>query len=166
MRLVRLKDKNTPGEPLGNLLLHPGDRIGLRIKNQDREPVDVTVLFIDSGLGISTFFPSAAGIDNRLKSTDPVLECAAKITGTTVGMEHVLVIGTRPQPNTAPTDFSFLSQPTIERARSAPGGGGRDPALGKLFQHAVFQSGSTRGLAGDDVQGTYLKLFSLRVEPK
>ena len=81
VRLVRLKDKNTPGEPLGDLVLHPGDRIGLRIKNQDREPVDVTVLFIDSGFGISTFFPSAAGIDNRLKSTDPVLELRAKITG-------------------------------------------------------------------------------------
>jgi Caspase domain len=166
VQLLKLKDKNHPGEPLGELVLKSGDRVGLRIKNQDRDPVDVTVLFIDSGFGISTFFPRAAGIENRLKASDPPLELRAKITASTVGMEHVLIIGTRPKPNTDPTDFSFLSQPTIERARSSSEcGGALDSALGKLFQHAVFQTGSTRGLAGDEVQGTFLKLYSWRVEP-
>ncbi len=166
VELLKLKDKNHPGEPLGELVLKSGDRIGLRIKNLDRDPVDVTVLFIDSGFGISTFFPRAAGIDNRLKSTDPPLELRAKITATTVGMEHVLIVGTRPKPNTEPTDFSFLSQPTIERARSSSvGGSALDSALGKLFQHAVFQTGTTRGMASDDVQGTFMRLYSWRVEP-
>ncbi len=129
----------------------------------------MTVLFVDSGFGISTFFPSSAGVDNRLKASDPPLELRAKITGTTVGMEHVLIVGTRPRPNAEPTDFSFLSQPTIERARSSSvGGGALDSwpwAKLKPSIAAYFKTGTTRGLAGDDVEGTFLKLYSWRVEP-
>ena len=140
VRLLKLKDKNSPGEPLGDLVLRPGNRIGLRIKNLAPEPTDVTVLFIDSGFGISTFFPRAAGIDNRLKSTDPALELRATVTAKTVGMEHLLIIGTRPKPNADPSDFSFLSQPTIERARSAGPGG-------SAARHGTRQAVSTRRLS-------------------
>jgi hypothetical protein len=127
----------------GGIRFQPGDLLGVRLRNQSREAADVTLLFIDSNYGISPLFPASETIDNRLRRIDPPLLLRYRVNDDSLGLEHLVLIAVKAQPMTPFAHFTFLAQPSLERARSAsPGDAERtvDSPLGSLFQSAVFGS--------------------------
>lgn len=144
---LRLNNNSEPpGQPIEwgkeGLTLFNGDRVLCTIRNSGRFPIDVSVLYIDSGFGISSLFPENGEI-NRLQPGDK-LSVPIEVTADTAGLEHLVVIAIKADGQ--PVDFSFLSQNTIDRARTRGGPTGMDSPVGKLFQHALFAEGTTRGL--------------------
>jgi hypothetical protein len=141
-----------------------GDVVGFRVRNAGREPVDITLLFIDSTYGITAYFPQPgfAG-DARLDAGKEFLSRRASVTPS-AGLEHMLVIAVRSEPQRAPVDFTCLCQPSIEKAESTRGAQhGLESPLGKLFQNAVFARGGTRGLDRTLVDTHTIRLMSWRV---
>ena len=166
VQVVKLHDaSDETGTPIAGTL-QGGDRIGIRIANTGVLPVDVTILFIDSGYGVDVYFPKSPGIDNRLMPKGAPLKLRGKITSGTVGCEQLLVIATVPKPNAPPSNFAFLAQPTIEQARALEVNRGEqadfNSGLGQVFQTLAY-GGQTRGLTEDEVSTTLLHLVSWRV---
>jgi hypothetical protein len=152
-----------------------GEVVGFRVENLGREPVDVTVLFLDSGFGITPFIPRFPGADNRLPparaasgtSSRAALTRRFRVTAKTVGPEHLVVIAVRAKAEELPADFSFLAQESIPRARGVAGLRGNekmtiDSPLGRLFQNALYGEGSTRGVSSIDIDEYSLGLVSWR----
>ncbi len=147
----------------GGIKLYNGDRIGFRVKNASEGPMDVTMLLIDSGFGISPLYP-AEGQVNRLYPGNQVVR-SGEIGTSTIGLEHLLVVGVKAKPVDEPTNFSFLAQPTIERSR-ALGGKGLGSPLGKIFQNSLFGEGGTRGASSSDVASFIMKTMSWQTMPE
>ena len=141
-----------------------GDIVGFRVRNIGREPIDVTLLFIDSNFGITAFFPQPGfGGDARLEAGKEFLSRKARATPSN-GTEHMLVIAVRSEPQRIPIDFTCLCQPSIEKAEATRGAQqGLDSPLGKLFQNAVFARGGTRGLDSTSVDTHAIRLLSWKV---
>ena len=152
-----------------------GDIAGFRVRNLSREPIDVTVLFLDSGFGIEPLFPRIPGADNRLppaQATSLPPDRSAltrwfRVTAKTVGLEHLVVIAVKARAEDLPADFSFLAQETMPRARGLKGVRGNeertiDSPLGRLFQNALYGEGTTRGASSLDIDDYALRLLSWR----
>lgn len=141
-----------------------GEIVGFRVRNTGREPIDVTLLFIDGSYGISAFFPQPGfGADARLEAGKEFLSRKAKATPS-ASMEHMLVIAVRSEPQRVPIDFTCLCQPSIEKAEATRGASqGLDTPLGRLFQKAVFARGGTRGLDSTSVDTHTIRLISWNV---
>jgi hypothetical protein len=144
---------SSPGDAVGTIVswqsagrrLVAGEVIGLRVANRSPYSVDVTLLFIDGGYGISAFFPRPGLVgDNRLAPGRTLVTPRARVTATTTGQEHMVLIAVKAQ--RFPADFSCLVQPTLERVR---GLGDRpaafDSPLGRLLESAINGDGRTRG---------------------
>ena len=140
-----------PVDDANGAILHDGDLISFRMTNNSEEALDLTLLFVDSGYGITPIFPrpGTAG-DNRVlgKSTGRAVRQSdiLRVTSrTTAGPEQVVLIAVRA--HGPPADFSFLAQTTIERVRDAIA---KDPVLqaplARLLLSAEFDAGATRGL--------------------
>ena len=152
-----------------------GDIAGFRVRNLSREPIDVTVLFLDSGFGIEPLFPRIPGADNRLPPAQATalppdrsaLTRWFRVTAKTVGLEHLVVIAVKARVEDLPADFSFLAQETMPRARGQKGVRGNeertiDSPLGRLFQNALYGEGATRGASSLDIDDYALRLLSWR----
>jgi hypothetical protein len=128
--------------------LRAGDIVQFRVTNKGLEPVDVTLLFVDSEYGITAYFPQIGFVENnRVDPTKQFLSPRAEVTPTD-GPEHMVVIAVRAELQREPMNFSFLEQPSIERARGTPRTTpSLDSPLGKLLQSAMFAEGATRGLS-------------------
>jgi hypothetical protein len=159
VELLRLRDKNdTVGAPIlldgKEITFRPGDRIGFRVRNVGPEAADVNLLFVDSGYGITAFFPRSASTDNRLRPQGKPILLRGKINQKTVGVERLVVIAVKATDVEEYANFSFLEQPTLERARSVGQSRGAtrgiESPLGRLLQNAAYGHGSTRGLQIDD----------------
>ena len=99
-----------------------GDRLLLRLRNPNRVPVDVTLLYVNGGFGIDALYPERGEI-NRLAPGETV-SIRIRINGKTTGEEDlvaVVVRGTAGQP----VDFTALAQPTLEAARRGANPGRR-----------------------------------------
>ena len=125
----------------------------------------MTLLFVDSAYAIQAIFPELdEKVDNRLPPGGSHATDSWQVTGDTVGLEHLVLIaveGSGPQ-----VDFSSLAQPEVGRARGARTRGGRsalDTPLGKLFEHALFRSGGTRGAPVSD--NNLVRALAWQVEP-
>lgn len=147
-------------------VLNAGDRVGFCVKNLAAEPVDVTLLFIDSGYGITPFFPKATTMgDNRLGPKATWRSPRQKVTADTMGLEHMLVIAVRGEG--PPMDFAWLSQPTMAAARGSSGTrGGMQSPLEKLLENAAFAGSSTRGRDRQSVDKNCIRLISWKVVDK
>lgn len=152
-----------------------GDIVGLRVRNLSREPIDVTVLFLDSGFGIVPLFPRIPGADNRLpparamslQPDRPALTRRFRVTAKTVGLEHLVVIAVKARAEDLSADFSFLAQETMPRDRGQKGVRGNeertiDSPLGRLFQNALYGESTTRGASSLDIDDYALRLLSWR----
>ena len=153
----------------GRVELYEGEIIGFRLSNPGREPIDVTLLFIDGNFGITRMFPTEPGSDNRLNSHEWVMTLRFRVTSDTVGPEWVLAIAVRGKEQAERADFGFLEQPTIEHARGI--GTNRGPAsirrdfespLGRLLQKGRYGFGHARGLNCLDRDDYGIRLFSWR----
>jgi hypothetical protein len=125
--------------------LHDKEEVRFRLVNAGKEPVDVTLLFIDSGYGIVPMFPYMhTSADNRIEPGGS-RDVQAKVNVDTDGTERVVLIAMAARQ--APMDFSFLAQATLEQAR----GGSRSAdamasPLGQLLRSVQYQDGTTRGM--------------------
>ncbi|MCP4398359.1 MAG: hypothetical protein GY801_13815 [bacterium] len=145
-------------------ILREGDRIAFRVTNPNDFPIDVSLLFIDSGYGISAFFPEPGRLDdNRLPpgETIPLKALKGRISGDTFGLEQLVTIAVRA--SSTPIDFSWLEQPTLVKA--APRGA--DSPLGKLLTAAMYwEKLENRGQATDDLNNYAIHLLPWRTIPE
>ncbi|HWA98944.1 MAG TPA: caspase family protein [Pirellulales bacterium] len=150
VELLRLHGDNDPNpEPIawdkGGLVLHPGDRVMCRVKNNGRDPADATLLFVDSGYGISAVFPRAGTVsDNRIYPGESVNAFTGTINDKTLGLEHLVLIAVPGKGGYI--DFTLLEQPTLAVTRGDDDTS-RSP-LNQLMRSALY-GGATRGM---DVQ--------------
>jgi hypothetical protein len=152
IRKVR-DDKDAEGTRIsgsGRLpLLRDGERIRYRIHNHGKTPADVTLLVVSSDYRIWSAFPEKLSTtNNRVPPGAWIQTEVLQMTADTVGLEHLVVLaveGTGRQQ----VDFACLEEDTWESARGArlrgDGQGALDTPLGKLFAHALFRKGQTRG---------------------
>jgi hypothetical protein len=132
-----------------------GERVGFRIHNPGRLAADVTLLYLDHDYGIQAVFPEPNTIvDNRVHPGQSLPVLWATVTPP-VGMEQMVVIAVKSDSHRMhPIDFSFLAQPSLERARSeleqTRGATEEkrvfDSPLGQLLRNALYADGTTRGL--------------------
>ena len=169
VEVLRYADKvpTTRGEvvregPAG-MSLQAGEYAAFRISNRGRETVDVTLLFIDNDYGITAIFPQPGTVsDNRLLPKQTLLTKRGKVTGTTVGLEHIVAIVVKAG-NGQQADFSYLEQPSLSRARELSKKGNPAPGspLGQLFQNSLYGTGIMRGFSRDS--GEAAAPFSMRL---
>ena len=136
-----------------------GDWVAFRVGNRGSAAADVTLLFIDSGYGISCLFP-AAGIvgDNRLAPGKDLTTQRVQVTADTIGAEQLVLIAVRAGRD--PVDFSCLEQPTLAKARAAHrGASAMGSPLGRLLESAVYGSGKARGLGAGDLGDFTVRLL-------
>ena len=173
--MVKLKNRNDKkGELLKwgakGLVLQPGDWVSWRITNRGLVPLDVTLLFIDSGYGISALFPrrgTGMSGQNRFLPGKSHLLPPVRVNPKTVGLEHVVVIAVKGEG--LPIDFTCLAQPTLEKANAATdralGSSALDSPLGGLLKNALYAQGASRGLDMGEADTQVLRLLSWSVPP-
>jgi serine/threonine protein kinase len=176
LEMLRFKDAaDKKGMPLtrqGNVpIAQEGDRIGWRMKNRSAEPVDVTLLYIDSDSNIVSIFPRLGSqADNRLAPNQSLVTSHARVNAKTTGIEHVVLL-TAPG-HGEPIDFSILESHSLEMARAATRGAGDptfDTAVGRVFQSSLYgeaqPEGKQQGLTVHEIDEFPIRALSWRVVP-
>ncbi|MFN4257724.1 MAG: caspase domain-containing protein [Gemmataceae bacterium] len=135
------------------LKIHDGEPYAFRIQNLSSEPVDVTLLLVDSNYGITPIFPNPGEVlDNRLAPGKTILLPRGKLATAKLDLQRLVVIAVKAESHQKPIDFSALAQPSLRRFRDLSAG--FDTPLGQLFQEALYAS----GIAQRDLEkeiGTY-----------
>ena len=171
LKLTRHQNADDAGKPLdlsrGKMSLAADELVGFSITNRGRKPVDVTLLFVDSGFGITAWYPKD-GEFNRLDTNEtigPPDINFARISDKTTGLEHMVLIAAAPAGD-APLDFTWLAQPTLAAARAVPGldRSAFDSPLSQLLENAAYSPGSTRSAEAVQVQQSCIRTVSWKVE--
>ncbi|MCE9551818.1 MAG: caspase family protein [Planctomycetes bacterium] len=166
IELRRLKDEeDTKGKPVvvesAGMKMKAGSVLGVHIENEGRAAMDVSLLFIDSGYGITSLYPPPdTVVDNRIEPGKSLQVGPMVIDGESVGREHLVVIGV--QAAGRPVSLSWLAQDAIERTRAlrATGESANDGPLEQLLGHAMFGQGQTRGMKMSKASETVMRVFS------
>ncbi len=148
------------------MALNVGDIIALRVHNKGRARVDASFLFVDSSFGIDLYFPETGLIgDNRLSAGATLTTPKARVTSATLGLEHMIAIIIKAKPEQSPVDFSFLTQPPLERARGGPSRfAAPGSPLEQLLENAVHGAGTRRGGDKQSVADYEFRVFSWRTK--
>ncbi|HVW39227.1 MAG TPA: caspase family protein [Pirellulales bacterium] len=168
---VELLSNSAPLED--GAVLVPDQEVQWKITNEGTDPVDLTLLFIDSEMAIAAAFPLfEEPADNRLAPGD-CFRRDATVRGNTLGAEHLVAIAARargPQ-----RDFRCLAEPSLTAAQNlaAAARGGEEEVLqspfGRLMRYALYNdglsAGATRGLASANVRDCSLTLRAWAVKP-
>lgn len=115
--------------------LRIGDRLTFRLQNTGDQPIDTTLLLLDSRYGVKAVFPAALE-SNRLEPHAVKVVSGEILQSAASGRETMLVIAVPAQPQAEPADFSYLAQRALGARRGAP----RTP-LTDLFDAAGFGAG-------------------------
>jgi hypothetical protein len=159
----KLRDGNDgEGAPAAgrDVRLRGGDWVRYRVHNRGTTPADVTLLAVFSDYSIVSFFPEkAAATNNRVPPGRWAQTDALKVSCDTLGREHLVMIAVEGS-GRQQVDFACLAEDDWEAARGArpspSSGRARSMArgeavfqtpLGRLFAHALFRQGQTRGAA-------------------
>jgi len=168
--LVRFENRTARvGRTLsGGTTLEDGDTIAVRIRNQEAESLDLTVLHLDATGDIQAFFPDPQmGEDNRLQARRSLLTPRFAVTrGRTDGREHFVVIGVRA--GERPVDFGFLAKPNregMDTFRCDPKEVLASP-LGRCFSHLLYTPDEKGESAEDDLKDSALRVLSWRAIAK
>jgi Caspase domain len=173
LELMRFQGRDDrTGKPLRpsghtNLVLNPGELVAWRVTNQGREAIDVTLLFIDSGFGITSLFPQGGTTtDNRLQSGEQLTTRRFTVNAKTIGAEHVVLIAVRAD-NRQPIDFTWLAQTTLEQAVRTRGAAAAGSPLAPLLEYALYAKGTerSRGLTEEVASAHQFRLLSWTVRP-
>jgi len=128
------------------------DEVDVRIRNVSDNPVDVTVLYIDSAYGVTSLYPKENDEGNRIVSNGmkqlPPIEIRTldeKGKTTTTGTERVIFLATRARTGQQMQSFRFLEQPSLPVAKSEAlqKRGLEAASLIELLEQAVYEP--TRG---------------------
>jgi hypothetical protein len=160
---TRFADANAAGVPLSlsrGVLLRVGEQIQLSVKNLGQKPVDVTLLYVDAGLGIQALFPQTGEeLDNQIRPGQVRTTGRFDVTDTTLGWESIVAIAV---PSTATRqNFTTLEQEALATTRGASS----DPTpLRRLLDDAMFgDAAGTRSLRPQSVDSFSMALTTWRV---
>lgn len=150
----------------GGRTLRTGESIRFSVKNRSAESIDVTLLFVDSAYGIHSFLLKHPEYTNRLEKNGEGWTNWLKVSDTTVGLEHVVMIAARGR-GAIMADFSWLEQPALPDAISRGSNDTTlDTPLGRLFKYGMYGVGQRRGLAEEEAEDAVLKVRSWNTRAK
>lgn len=133
--------------------LYSDDVVEFRIRNQGRQPADVTLLFLDSEYGISAMYPEPGRLNRIEAGADDTAK--VRINADTTGVERMLAIVVDARPKEPHADFSFLEQPSLPARR------GSLSAFESLLAEAAFGRSRTRGASPVSAAASaHMQLFS------
>ena len=109
-----------------NMRLSPGMAFGMDITNRTFEDVDVTVLYVDAGHGITVLHPEAdRGHPTPRFTKEERKQTRAlapiRLNDSSVGAESLLVLAVPGAAGVEPIDFTFLAQDTLTRGSGGSG---------------------------------------------
>ncbi len=162
MKVLDVDEQHALRWQAAGLTLHDGQNVSVVLRNNGKQSLDVTLLYVDSAYGICCLYPKL-GEFNRLQSGDqqPI---DLNINATTTGVENLVAIVVRGQGQ--PVDFSILEQPSISVGKSRGfGDDALNTPLGKLCRSVMYGSGGTRGVERSRVQDYGVKVISWRIQP-
>ncbi len=167
---VELIRYSSPGDGTGKAVPHTGqgrvlrtgEEIAFKITNSGRTSIDGSLLFVDSGYGISALFPEPGTIDdNRIPPGGTMVTPRMEVTAETAGAEQVVALGVRSTRDRV--EFGCLEQASIERTRGMPA---METPLGTLLRGAVYSEGETRGLSRAKSSDHVTKLITWTTRPQ
>jgi len=124
--------------------MRAGEFAEFRIRNRADRPVDVTLLYVDAGMGIQPLFPLRdREIDNQVKPGEERIVGRFPVTDMPLGWEAVVAIGV--ESTMTRQNFTMLAQESLDTRR----GESTVPLspLHQLLERAMFGSGvRTRGM--------------------
>lgn len=127
--------------------LNANGKVAFRLTNRGSEPVDFTLLYVDSAFGISAVFPKNYAADNRLQPGKSYQTRLMTVTADTLGREHLVLIAV--PASGAPKSFAFLAQPNLASAQAElhqTRGADSDSQFARFLQQTAFGQGGTRGI--------------------
>jgi Caspase domain len=127
------------------------DEVDIQIRNVSDNPVDVTVLYVDSAYGVTSLYPKEIDEGNRIVPNGvkglpiEIRTLDAKGRTTTTGTERVIFLATRARTGQQMQSFRFLEQPSLPVAKSEAlqKRGLEAGSLIELLEQAVYEP--TRG---------------------
>jgi hypothetical protein len=142
-----------------------GDKVRVAVNNAGRLPVDVTMLYIDSGFGVSSFFPTqeqtvVGAFDNRVLPGGAPAVVELLISNVKVGLEDLVVIATQADPAMR-QHFAFLEQEGL--AAGARRGLGASP-LANLLEAAAFGGGMRAAMPAAELSSYSIRRVSWTVK--
>jgi hypothetical protein len=149
-----------PFGPRGRVLV-PGDKIAFELTNYSRFAVDVTLLFVNSRVGIECVFPRNE--NNRFAPGESEQIRNGKITDETLGAEQIVMIAVRA--DGLQKDFCFLEQPTL-RQRKTRAPSVRKSPLESILLRATYGKGELRGVNIAGTEDYTIRLLAWTVVPR
>lgn len=128
--------------------LQDGDRLIVTLHNRSLQPVDVTVLYVDAGYGITTLYPHRANEGQRF-GPDEKYSFSVTVNAQPSGFEQMLVLTSPAAPQSPITSFTSLAQASMSTFATRGSGTG---GFLELMEEAAFGSTpfSTRGGEGEN----------------
>lgn len=158
-----------PVTPSGVSRLKPGDKVQVQLENTGQRPIDVTVLYIDSGFGIEIWYPESGAL-NRLEPGAKMRPLDVDITASSFGLERLAIIAVEGRKGEESANYAFLAQPSLSSETLTRGAEGktRDATLGEqLFRDAGFAEFATRGAKpAPSPQNAGMQIYSWQVVPQ
>jgi hypothetical protein len=161
-----------PGESVrdgtGVCTFFDGDGVLYRLKNRGEVPVDVTLLYVDSGFGITALYPEGKE-PNRIEPGKTLDVPPVDVGGKTAGREYVVLIAVKSEAR-GRVDFTALAQPTVEGARDAARARGAvkeralDSPLGGLLRNALYKDSAARAAGRRQLDNFALELVTVEVQ--
>jgi hypothetical protein len=143
--IIKLKGKNTPDGPLeSGAVVKPGQRLEIRVKNEQFDDLWVTVLFMDANFGIDVWFSDA------VRGQKALAPLRFTVTAGSHGKEGIVVLAVPVKTHKNRPDFSFLEQPPLAKEQSTRGTRARDAGdaaktpFERLMAYGAFGAGDTR----------------------
>ena len=127
------------------------DEVDIQIHNVSDDPIDVTVLYVDSAYGVTSLYPKEMDEGNRIVPNGvkrlpiEIRTLDAKGRTTTTGIERVIFLAVRARTGQQMQSFRFLEQPSLPVAKSdeLQKRGLEAVSLMELLEQAVYEP--TRG---------------------
>ena len=142
--------------------MRAGEFAEFRIRNRADRPVDVTLLYVDAGMGIQPLFPLRdREIDNQVKPGEERIVGRFPVTDMPLGWEAVVAIGV--ESTMTRQNFTMLAQESLDTRRGASTA--PSSPLHQLLARAMFGSDvRTRGM-DVNAQTFAVKLVTWRTDP-
>lgn len=124
-RLADTRDRaGTPVALESDLTLTEGEFIGIQVTNPNPFALYVTVLFVNSRYETKALFPRMSGqAGHRLEAAgrmrDTFMPVRGAVNAQTQGLERMIVIAVKEQPQSEPPDFTFLATGSTPLTRAA-----------------------------------------------
>jgi hypothetical protein len=176
---LKLKRDCPPGAAAGcdptPQTINPGDRpflgdqdeVVVTFRNQNTQPVDVTLLYVDAQFGIQALFPEVDKGGSARVPAGGSVEYTFHIVPEPVGFERLMVIAVPVAPGSSEVSFVDLAQPRLDLTTRGMRGAAD---IAGAFEDAVFGpggKGATRGVAaGGGAQSVQVTTWSWNVVAK